>query len=240
MIYDFLTAVIGLSFITAVVLFWQPSVIEKMGGQRWHGAVFIGVCFLATWVMPDYSQSVQGVRTPSTELVVRARPAAEADTAQETSAVQPGQKLHVVRDTAGWVGFREDAEDPTWTGYVPASKTMSWDAYQARQDSLRRVQARRDSIEAAREQRQAEQDAQRGMAWTMCKDFVRQRLKAPSTAEFPWRTEASISQDADGWDVRGYVDADNPMGARMRVDFVCEVRKDGDTWRLVDLTTDQR
>ena len=237
MLYNLLLWTFGLSFIAGVILLWQPGSIET---SRWYGATALGIAVMLAVLMPDYSKEVEQVRTPTEKLVVRAGPTLDADTAQEVDKVAPGEELHVVKDTADWVGFREDPDDPTWTGYVPAEQTEPLDKYQARQ-------ARQDSIEEAREERREQQAAERrerigtkGMAWQMCKDFVKQNLKSPSSADFPWRTEASISHDADGWDVRAHVDANNPMGAKMRVDFLCEVQKDGDTWRLKNMNMNQR
>lgn len=78
---------------------------------------------------------------------------------------------------------------------------------------------------------------------TMCEQFISDRLTAPSTAEFQGTSDERVSviSSDDGSDTvyryTGYVDAENKMGAKIRKDFICEVRYLGDEeWRLVDLT----
>jgi hypothetical protein len=44
--------------------------------------------------------------------------------------------------------------------------------------------------------------------------FVSNRLKAPSTAKFPWSCNAI--KNGNQWTVRGYVDAQNSFGAMLR------------------------
>lgn len=77
-------------------------------------------------------------------------------------------------------------------------------------------------------------------AYVVCKDFVTDRLKAPSTAEFPSMYYSTIEKLTDTtWRVKSYVDAQNSFGAMIRTNFICEVRYTGNNnWRLVDLTTD--
>lgn len=70
-------------------------------------------------------------------------------------------------------------------------------------------------------------------AQAVCEDFVRDRLKAPATAEF-----SNIKRSGSGpnWTVTGTVDAENLFGAKLRMNWSCSLRLDGDTWRLVSLT----
>jgi hypothetical protein len=60
-----------------------------------------------------------------------------------------------------------------------------------------------------------------------CEDEIRDRLKAPSTAEF----ESSYS-GTDPVVVQGTVDAENSFGAMVRNSFQCSVTFSGDTYRL--------
>jgi hypothetical protein len=64
------------------------------------------------------------------------------------------------------------------------------------------------------------------------------RLKAPSTADFPWYDEDNVQDEGNGrFVVSSYVDAENAFGAKIRVFFYCEVQYEGgDRWKLVDLT----
>lgn len=66
-----------------------------------------------------------------------------------------------------------------------------------------------------------------------CEEFVKDRLKSPSSADFqrPTRTADGV----DTWTISGTVDADNSFGAAVRMRYVCTVRGAGDEVRLVDL-----
>ena len=64
-----------------------------------------------------------------------------------------------------------------------------------------------------------------GQAIVACEDEVRERLKAPSTADL----RSSATQDASGrWTVVGTVDAQNSFGATVRNEFRCGVGISGD------------
>lgn len=66
----------------------------------------------------------------------------------------------------------------------------------------------------------------------VCQDFVKKRLKAPSTAEF---VDLEVSESAGDYTVAGNVDAQNSFGAQLRSAFTCVVHDDGDEWRLVSI-----
>lgn len=71
-----------------------------------------------------------------------------------------------------------------------------------------------------------------------CRQFVRNNLKAPSTADFQLCDEASsIYQRERVFTVNSYVDAQNAFGAKLRYDFTCtaEYIPSRDGWILVDL-----
>lgn len=73
-------------------------------------------------------------------------------------------------------------------------------------------------------------------AHAVCADFTRDRLKSPSTADFPEYDDAGVSithASTSTWRVRSFVDSENSFGAILRTHFVCEVRRDGDTWHLI-------
>jgi hypothetical protein len=62
-----------------------------------------------------------------------------------------------------------------------------------------------------------------------CEDFVKEKLKAPSTADFGGQ---SVSGNGSGpWKVTGWVDAQNSFGAKIRTGWTCDIRLDGTTWR---------
>jgi hypothetical protein len=84
-------------------------------------------------------------------------------------------------------------------------------------------------------------DVARAVAYDMCKDFVRTRLKAPATARFPdyWRGgEVVVGGAGPSYTVRAHVDSENSFGALLRTRFTCDVMQDGDKWTLNSLDLD--
>lgn len=58
------------------------------------------------------------------------------------------------------------------------------------------------------------------MAWVMAQRFVTGRLRAPSTAKFPWYSKAFVVKTGScSYRVRGYVDAQNGFSAMVRSNF---------------------
>ena len=76
-------------------------------------------------------------------------------------------------------------------------------------------------------------------ARAMAQVFVRQQLKAPDSARFSTESETTVQQLADGvWQVKGWVDAPNALGATLRSDFYCELYPDPadpETWKRRNL-----
>lgn len=77
-------------------------------------------------------------------------------------------------------------------------------------------------------------------AYTMCKHFTEQRLKAPSTATWPWRYD-DVTSDLGGgiFRVQTYVDAQNGFGAMIRSNVDCTVKFiENGRWHLENLQID--
>ena len=73
-----------------------------------------------------------------------------------------------------------------------------------------------------------------GTAQVMCREFIKDRLKSPSTADFS--DESPTETGKQTWRVSGSVDSENGFGAMIRNDYVCTIRYAGDdNWRLVKL-----
>jgi hypothetical protein len=72
-----------------------------------------------------------------------------------------------------------------------------------------------------------------GMATVMCEDFVEERLKAPSTADFSGVFDTTVTGTDDSYTVVGHVDAENSFGAMIRSNYTCNIRDNGDdSWTL--------
>ena len=72
-------------------------------------------------------------------------------------------------------------------------------------------------------------ETQKYGAESACKDWVKDQLKAPSTADFN-----DVTASGSGpWTVVGSVDAENSFGAKLRNRWTCTIRLEGDTYRGV-------
>lgn len=78
------------------------------------------------------------------------------------------------------------------------------------------------------------------MAVTLCKDHVKNTLRSPSTADFPFFNQA-IYDGKRRATLASYVDAQNGFGATIRTNFVCVVEYNGGgspsefgSWKIVD------
>jgi hypothetical protein len=78
------------------------------------------------------------------------------------------------------------------------------------------------------------------MAFVMSQNFVKQRLKAPSTAEFPYINDRGVQVGelpGCSFDVSAYVDAQNGFGAPIRNRYTAKMSYDRATkmWRATQL-----
>jgi len=74
-------------------------------------------------------------------------------------------------------------------------------------------------------------------AFVMSQEFVKDRLKAPGTAKFPWYDESFVDDLGGGrFRVTAYVDAENSFGAKLRTHYTCVLSSsDGDRWSLENI-----
>ena len=72
-------------------------------------------------------------------------------------------------------------------------------------------------------------------AQVVCEKFVKKQLVAPATAKFA-SPDSAVKLSGDTWRVKGHLDAENRMGALLRLTYTCDVSYQGDDqWSLVDL-----
>jgi len=70
-------------------------------------------------------------------------------------------------------------------------------------------------------------------AYLYSTEFVKKRLKAPSTADFSSKRESTVLKLGEHeYAVTGYVDSENGFGAKIRSNWSTKVRKEGDGWVL--------
>lgn len=73
-----------------------------------------------------------------------------------------------------------------------------------------------------------------GTAQIMCRNFVKDQLKSPGSADFSGESPEEAGPQT--WSVTGSVDSENSFGAMIRNDYVCRIRYTGnDNWRLLRL-----
>lgn len=76
----------------------------------------------------------------------------------------------------------------------------------------------------------------RAEAFAACKEFVRDQLRAPTTAQFSEFDPSSVQVDPAGrFRVRLTVDAQNTFGAVLRSTFDCSLRFEGEEPSLISL-----
>jgi hypothetical protein len=73
------------------------------------------------------------------------------------------------------------------------------------------------------------------MAVVMCREIVKEQLKSPSTAEFPWVADRhGVTKDGT-YLVLDHVDSQNSFGAMIRSKFYCEFYFDQTTGKMTGL-----
>ena len=72
-----------------------------------------------------------------------------------------------------------------------------------------------------------------GQVKVACRDWVRDRLKSPSSAKF---SGESVRRSGTSYTVTGAVDSQNSFGAMIRNDFTCETTNSGGETRLLGIT----
>jgi hypothetical protein len=152
---------------------------------------------------------------------------------------------------AGWAGHSERAQAEK-AGF---SDPAAWRAKLAADDiAARRAEREADAVKAAEASKKAEARRQeliraryttcgeRGNidASVMSEQFVRDRLKAPSTAEFPRGTYGVTWAGGCTFKVNSYVDAQNGFGVKLRNKYYAELEylPEEDKWRLKNLRMD--
>lgn len=79
------------------------------------------------------------------------------------------------------------------------------------------------------------------MAFVQCKQFVKDRLRSPSSAEFSFLDYTAKKLPAQRFEIISYVEAKNVFGVKLKNRFICEVQWNGDesaiisNWKLINL-----
>lgn len=76
------------------------------------------------------------------------------------------------------------------------------------------------------------------LAYSYAEDFVKKRLKSPSTAEFPGlfdKADHIKELGNDEYKINSWVDSQNGFGATIRTNFKCKIIFEGDKVRVESL-----
>ena len=65
-------------------------------------------------------------------------------------------------------------------------------------------------------------------ALTAAQECVKERLKSPSSADFPWGTDCVSKVSENTYIINSYVDSQNSFGAMLRTNFSCQVTLNSD------------
>jgi hypothetical protein len=79
-------------------------------------------------------------------------------------------------------------------------------------------------------------------AFVMCQQYVKDRLRAPATADFPLTEYSTRKLSPVQFEIRSYVDSENGFGAKIRARWTCRVKSldsSGDSWELIDIQFDR-
>ena len=78
-------------------------------------------------------------------------------------------------------------------------------------------------------QQQTEQDNEHSkiVALTAAQECVTERLKSPSSADFPWGSECVTKISDNTYVINSYVDSQNSYGAMIRTNFTCQITLTG-------------
>lgn len=79
------------------------------------------------------------------------------------------------------------------------------------------------------------------MAHIQCKEFVREQLKAPSSADFAFLDYSASNMGGNQFVIRSNVEAQNSFGVKLKNNYVCAVKWNGSNssdirnWELLSL-----
>lgn len=147
---------------------------------------------------------------------------------------KPKRKLSVLKWGAGiFVAFI------AYGAYVDSNMTPEQKAARAEARAAREAE---DVKQAAEKKAHDDEKAcsNQTTAFVMSQSFVKQRLKAPASADFPYVTDDGVKTSYRGdctHEVLAYVDSQNSFGAKIRTKYYVKLKnqKGTDDWRLLDI-----
>lgn len=103
--------------------------------------------------------------------------------------------------------------------------------------------AREKAAITAQQQKEQKRCQDSSMAYVMSQKFIKQRLKSPTTAKFPWSGDQGVKTQYAGdctHKIQAYVDSQNGFGAMIRTTYYIELQyikgsQGIGSWRLLHL-----
>ncbi|GEM_PF-2626972 len=150
--------------------------------------------------------------------------------------LDPGTLVSVKGNTSnGWYNIRVDGGfwEDSYEGWVNKKYVYSKSEFNIwKADYDKRI-----SVEKAIANKNAWKTSDnKSMAYLMCEDWVKNRLKSPSSAEFPGVFDGkleNIIQTNQRYSIRSYVDSQNSFGAMLRTNFHCVTTQTSEgNWEL--------
>ncbi|MEW6004681.1 MAG: hypothetical protein AB1695_05125 [Stygiobacter sp.] len=83
----------------------------------------------------------------------------------------------------------------------------------------------------------SDSDDSESMALVMSRNFVRDKLLSPSTAEFAGLSDSRVIKKENVWYINSYVDAKNAFGVAIRKNYSCRLiyKPDEKVWSLLEM-----
>lgn len=83
----------------------------------------------------------------------------------------------------------------------------------------------------------SDSDDSESMALVMSRNFVRDKLLSPSTAEFAGLSDSRVIKKENVWHITSYVDAKNAFGVAIRKNYSCRLiyKPDEKVWSLLEM-----
>ncbi len=174
-------------------------------------------------------------------------------------ALTPETQKHTAMQAAKNILFKEEAdfvtvfmqksksntENLVVVEYAPdgkgISKEMDW-TWRIRQNG-KEITEKISEPDAYSELRKKKESI-KSMAFTICKVYIKNRLKSPSSADFPFADVYKEVGQKYQYRMKSYVDSKNIFGAMMRTHFFCRSQfKGGDVyqdsnWKILEFSTE--
>ena len=92
-------------------------------------------------------------------------------------------------------------------------------------------------------QRRRESSSAAGIITVLCENAVKEQLRAPGTADFPFGHGSRVQTlEGNRYALNSYVDAENGFGGEVRTNFICVVEGSGEDpsgYRVTDFALDE-